>query len=70
MAKLFELGERQPSQLQYYRDKRNDWRWRIVSRNGKVLAVSSEGYKSKQDAINGHSVAFDSCQYPAAEVPK
>lgn len=33
---------------QVYRDTtRREWRWRRVSPNGKIIATSGEGYKSK-----------------------
>jgi uncharacterized protein YegP (UPF0339 family) len=30
--------------LQVYRDKKGEWRWRLV-RKGRILADSGEGYK-------------------------
>jgi uncharacterized protein YegP (UPF0339 family) len=33
-----------------YQDKIGDWRWRLVARNGKVIADSGEGYKSRTHA--------------------
>jgi len=32
-----------------YQDKRGEWRWRLRAANGKILAVSSEGYVNKDD---------------------
>ncbi|MDG3004471.1 YegP family protein [Paludisphaera mucosa] len=32
-----------------YRDKRGEYRWRLVASNGKIIATSSEGYKDKRD---------------------
>lgn len=37
--------------FEYYRDRKREHRWRVVHRNGKILATSSEGYKRKRDAI-------------------
>lgn len=31
--------------LHYYRDKKREWRWKLVARNGRIIAVSGEGYK-------------------------
>jgi uncharacterized protein YegP (UPF0339 family) len=31
----------------YYKDLVGMWRWRLVSRNGKIIADSGEGYSSK-----------------------
>jgi uncharacterized protein YegP (UPF0339 family) len=33
-----------------YRDKKNQWRWRITASNGNIIAASCEGYKNKVDA--------------------
>ena len=33
-------------------DKKGEWRWNLVARNGQVIAVS-EGYSSKAAAKNG-----------------
>lgn len=32
-----------------YLDKRGEFRWRLKSANGKIIAVSSEGYKNNKD---------------------
>lgn len=37
----------------FYKDKRGEWRWRVVAGNGRILAVSSESYKNKLDCIAG-----------------
>ena len=29
------------------KDKRNEWRWTIQSRNGRIVGASSEGYKNR-----------------------
>lgn len=33
--------------IEMYQDKRKEWRWRIIASNGKIVAVSGEGYKRK-----------------------
>ena len=35
--------------FEVYQDKAKDFRWRLKSRNGQVVASSSEGYKAKAD---------------------
>ena len=30
-----------------YKDRRGMWRWRIKSRNGRIVADSGEGYKQR-----------------------
>src|SRR5262245_32932849 len=33
--------------FQVYRDAKGEWRWRLVAANGKRIAGSGEGYKTK-----------------------
>jgi len=35
-----------------YIDESGDYRWRIVSHNGNILADSGEGYKNKQECLD------------------
>jgi uncharacterized protein YegP (UPF0339 family) len=44
-------GKRQKAYI--YKDKIGEYRWRIVSRNGKILADSGEGYKRMMGALRG-----------------
>jgi len=37
---------------EYYEDHKNEWRWRLVAANGRVLADSGEGYKSEQECLD------------------
>jgi len=34
-----------------YKDSKNEWRWRKIAPNGKIVGASSEGYKNKADCI-------------------
>lgn len=44
-------------QFQLYVDHSGKWRWRLVHRNGNIIAASGQGYSSKQKARQGmHSV--------------
>ena len=36
-----------------YKDRRNEYRWRLIAANGKVIADSGEGYSSKQSCKDG-----------------
>lgn len=41
--------------FEIYKDVKGEWRWRLKARNGKIIAVSGEGYKRKRsvdDTIN------------------
>jgi uncharacterized protein YegP (UPF0339 family) len=35
--------------FQAYRDRRGGWRWRLVARNGKIVADSGEAYASMRN---------------------
>ncbi|TQQ82551.1 DUF1508 domain-containing protein [Halonotius terrestris] len=39
-----------PTGFEVYRDKADEWRWRLVHRNGNILADSGEGYSRRHDA--------------------
>ena len=34
-----------------YKDERREWRWRLRSNNGNILADSGEGYATKRNAF-------------------
>jgi amphi-Trp domain-containing protein len=36
-----------------YRDRANEWRWRLVHYNGNIIATSGEGYSSRRNAEKG-----------------
>ncbi|WP_440010101.1 HVO_2922 family protein [Halomicrococcus sp. SG-WS-1] len=39
--------------FEVYRDTADEWRWRLVHRNGNIIATSGEGYTSRQNAEKG-----------------
>ncbi|MFB6143501.1 MAG: HVO_2922 family protein [Halorientalis sp.] len=39
-----------PASFEVYRDAAGQWRWRLVHRNGNVVAAASEGYTRRRDA--------------------
>lgn len=39
--------------IRFYIDAAGEHRWRIVARNGNILADSGEGYKRRASAVNG-----------------
>lgn len=38
--------------FELYEDKADEWRWRLIHRNGNIMADSGEGYVRKTDARN------------------
>ncbi|WP_435180296.1 HVO_2922 family protein [Halorussus sp. AFM4] len=39
--------------FEVYRDRADEWRWRLVHRNGNIIATSGEGYTSRRNAEKG-----------------
>lgn len=37
--------------FEIYRDNNDEWRWRLISSNGRIMADSGESYKSKQGVM-------------------
>ena len=52
VADLTEDGTAPNPRFEIYRDKAGEYRFRLTSRNGKIIAVS-EGYKTKASCENG-----------------
>ena len=41
------------SRFEVYRDRADEFRWRLVHWNGNIIADSGEGYSSRANAVNG-----------------
>ncbi len=52
--------------FEIFRDRAGEWRWRLVHRNGNIIATSGEGYTSKQNALKGMRSVMKNA--PEAEV--
>ena len=42
-----------------YRDAAGEWRWRLVSGNGRIIADSGEGYQHRADCLHGIELVKD-----------
>ena len=42
--------------FQIFQDKSGEYRWRLKSANGQIVATSGEGYKQKADAQKGVAI--------------
>lgn len=43
-----------PYNVEFYQDANGEWRWRLQSGNGRIVATSAgDGYKNMEDAVNG-----------------
>jgi uncharacterized protein YegP (UPF0339 family) len=40
-----------PMWFQLYRDRSNEWRWRLKAQNGRIIADSAEGFINKNDCL-------------------
>jgi len=45
--------EYDPTGFEIYKDRAEEWRWRLRHKNGRILADSGEGYRSRSGAMNG-----------------
>ena len=52
--------------LKYYQDRKGDWRWTLLARNGNVIGASSEGYKTSAKAVANFTAV--TTKGPAAKV--
>lgn len=52
--------------IEIYNDKATEYRWRMVARNGKVVADSAEGYTTKQGCE--HAIARFKDEVANAEI--
>lgn len=40
-------------ELVYYRDRKKEWRWKVVAANGRIIANSGEGYTRYAFCVKG-----------------
>lgn len=45
----------QPALFHFYKDTAGEWRWRFVASNGRIMADSGEGYKTKRGAVRAQA---------------
>jgi uncharacterized protein len=57
------------AKFELYKDAKGEYRWRLKSANGQVIATGGEGYTSKAGAENGiDAVKTDAPGAPVDEV--
>lgn len=39
--------------FEVYKDKKGEYRWRLKVQSGEIIADSGEGYKQKDDCVDG-----------------
>lgn len=45
--KVIYADVKKAGKLEVYKDKKKEWRWRVIASNGRIIADSAEGYKRK-----------------------
>jgi hypothetical protein len=55
-----------PAKFQLYKDKKGEFRWKLIASNGLTIADSGEGYKTKKSAEDG--IASVKKNAPAAKI--
>lgn len=51
-----------------YRDRNQQWRWRLVSSNNKTIADSGEGYWNEADCDHGIALVKASFNSPVQKI--
>ena len=51
----------------YYKDKKGEWRGRLTSLNGRILADSGEGYTREQECLDAIERVKGSADAPVKE---
>lgn len=54
------------AEFEVYQDEKREYRWRLQSGNNHIVAVSSEGYKQKDDCL--HAIGLVKRDAPSAPV--
>lgn len=54
--------------FELYKDAAGEWRWRLKSANGNIIATASEGYVHKSDARRGIEIVQSSAAAAVVEV--
>ena len=50
-----------------YQDAAGEWRWRLVSANGRIFAASGEGYRHRADCLHGIELVKDAKYAPVED---
>ena len=52
----------------FYKDSSNQWRWRILAENGRIVGDSSEGYHNRVDAENGFELIVEAVKNGSIDI--
>jgi len=45
--------------IEFYKDKAGKYRWRVTAQNGEIVGASSQGFASKQKAMENSTLLVD-----------
>jgi uncharacterized protein YegP (UPF0339 family) len=62
---LSEEGARKSFRV--YKDSAGEWRWRLVTGNGRIIADSGEGYEHRADCLHGVELVKDAKYAPVED---
>ena len=54
--------KKRKGRFEVYKDKAWDWRWRLRSSNGRIIADSGQGYSRKEDCLHGIKLVSKICK--------
>lgn len=54
--------------FELYKDHAGQWRWRLRSQNGNVIADSAESYVHRSDCERGIAIVKDSAAAPTVDM--
>ena len=60
--------EDDPMRFELYRDAGGEWRWRLRTQNGNVVADSAEGYRHREDCERGIEIIRSAADAPVVDM--
>jgi uncharacterized protein YegP (UPF0339 family) len=54
--------------FELYKDHAAEWRWRLRSQNGNVIADSAESYRHREDCENGIRLVKETANAPVVDM--
>lgn len=58
------------TKLEFYVDRAKRYRWRLIARNGRILADSGQGYAGRRECEDGALAAFSEARMGTFKVVK
>jgi uncharacterized protein YegP (UPF0339 family) len=58
---MLNVDSAKKDEIEVYKDKKGEFRWRRKSTNGQIVGSSSEGYSTKENCLNNIKRQFIEC---------